>query len=692
MTDERFDTVAESLGVPGAYTHAAGHRVVVDRATREALLEAMALPGGSLPALEQVLAEREEGEWRRGLPPVVVTTREVPVRLRGGEQTLEIRLADERGGERVWTVSVETLPVESCRGGWQQRRLPLPADVSCGYHHLAIETGGRRFEASLVVTPGRCWLPAALNGGCRLWGLSVQLYGLRSENKGGIGDFADLGTLIRQADSLGAACVGLSPLHALFPELPDRCSPYSPNSRLFLNPLFIAAERSRSAGEGPDLLDYAALTRSKLAAFEEMFAAFRGRPAMERLRTGASRPLKSFALFEALRERFAFTGPRASWIPWWRWPEEYRRPDTSAVAAFARDNAGRIDFHLFLQHEAEEQLRCAGEGAREALPLGLYRDMAVGMDRDGADAWMFQDCLPRGVSVGCPPDLRNPLGQDWGVVPFAPEPLRERANAPFIETLRANMRHAGLLRLDHAFQLLRLYWIPLGAGAARGGYVRYPMADLLGILALESHRNRCAVVAEDLGTIPKGFRETIMDWDTLSSRILHRERGEARSYRPPSSYPERATVATGTHDQATLAGFWRGRDVEVRTQLGLYPSDEAARQAKADRAIDRTRLVEALRNHAGLEGDPGTAGGGPSEDLVIAVHRFLARTPCRLLLVQPDDVTGEVEQVNLPATLDEHPNWRRRYRLAVERLGSDRLMRRLAAMLRQEGRAAGNSR
>ncbi|MCB2102290.1 MAG: 4-alpha-glucanotransferase, partial [Rhodobacterales bacterium] len=640
--------------------------------------------------------------------------------------TLDLRLTEEGGRVETWRVDTRDL-AELDRGHDPQgrpmvrRALPLPHLPPLGYHRLDIgpAAGLDGTEATLIVVPDRCWQPDFLLEGRRTWGVSVQLYALRSRANWGHGDFSDLANLVDGVADLGGGFVGINPLHALFHERPDRPSPYSPNSRMFLAPHYIdvaampdmldlkAAGRPLDAGDQfhareqarhAHQVDYAAVAAAKQAAFDALYRDFRDNHLaldtdrardFRRFVEAGGTGLRTFAVFEALRDAHAFSGPGGSWQPWWFWPEGHRHPDSPDVAEFADLNGGRIDFHLYLQWEADRQLRAAGERARERLPLGLYRDVAVGFDRDGAEHWAHQDLAPQGVSVGCPLDLRNPIGQVWGVLPYAPVPLHDAAYGPFISLIRSNMRHAGVLRIDHAFQLLRLYWIPLGNRPTEGGYIQYPLEDLLGIIALESHRNRCAVVAEDLGTIPPGFRERIIELGALSFRVLHREREADRSYKAPDTYPAVSTVATGTHDQATLSGFWTGRDVELRRLLNLYPTPEAEREAPVTRAQDREALIAALRRHAGFEGAAEDADGLPSDALIQAVHRFLARTPSRMMIVQPEDLTGETEQVNMPSTVDQHPNWKRRYSFDVEDLATLPRMVALARLLAEEGRGRG---
>ena len=563
----------------------------------------------------------------------------------------------------------------------------LEGELPWGYHHLAIEPG----DASilLVITPGRCWLPPALAEGQRLWGIAAQLYLLRSGTDWGIGDFGDLRKLVELAADHGADVIGLNPLHAMFPDSPEQASPYSPASRLLLNILnidvtavpellhcpemrnLIASEafgNNVQACRAKHLVDYAEVTAMKLSVLEKLFDATDPAPrrAFEGFRGERGEVLERSCLFLALREHFAREDP--SHADWHVWPEEYRDPTSPAVARFAEENRHRLDFLAWLQWVADEQLGAAAATARDrGMAVGLYRDLAVGADRAGAETWADATAVVSGAQVGAPPDIYNPAGQNWELPPFHPRALREEGYRSFIQLVRANMRHAGGLRIDHAMGLQHLYWVPQGQKPSAGAYVRYPIEDLIGILALESHRHQCLVVGEDLGTVPEGFRERMAEANILSYRVLFFEQEpETGTFLPPSAYPELALATVGSHDLPTLRGWWEGRDIDLKERLGLFPEvGEASRQRQA-RERDRMQLLKALRREKLLPG-----GGEPDiPALARAIHAFLARTPSVLAMAQIDDLTDEADPVNVPATSDEHPNWRRRLSMTLEELAA----------------------
>jgi 4-alpha-glucanotransferase len=368
-------------------------------------------------------------------------------------------------------------------------------------------------------------------------------------------------------------------------------------------------------------------------------------------------------------------------------------PHSPAVAEFAREHAGRVEFFQFLQWEADRQLALAARAGRDAgLSVGLYRDAAVGVNPEGAAAWADQELLSPGASVGAPPDPLSRAGQNWGLAPINPLVLRRRGFAPFIETLRANMRHAGVLRIDHVMSLQRLYWIPNGMEGSAGAYVNYPFHELVRLVALESHRHRCAVIGEDLGTVPEGFRETLRAANILSYRVVHFERRwqDDAAYIACAEYPPLAAASAATHDLASLKGFWLGRDIAWRTRLDLYPDAAAEATEAGERHRDRRLLLEALA-HEGLIawdrfGEFLRDGHEPifTDELGDAIHAYLARSQARLMLVQLEDVVGEEEQANLPGTTDTHPNWRRRMTRTLEDVLAGAELTRVAALVGRE--------
>ena len=548
----------------------------------------------------------------------------------------------------------------------------------------------------------RCHMPDA---GARLFGPAIQLYALRSRRNWGVGDFTDLATFARRAATQGASFVGVNPLHELFLDRPAQASPYSPSTRLALNPLYLdveamddfhdcadaralvasAAFATRVAAlRASELIDYAGAWSAKREVLDLLFARFAQADLAGE--SGRAREFREFvasqraavydaALFDALQAHFVARDPSV-W-GWPAWPAGYRHRASADVAAFERDHASAVDFYLYLQWQADLQLARAHAAARDAgMSIGLYRDLAVGANPGGAETWQEPRLFANGVHVGAPPDDFNRKGQDWGLPPWIPHELRASRFASFLALVRANMRHAGALRIDHVMGLARLYWIPQGMSPEDGAYVRYPLDDLCALLAEESARQRCSVVGEDLGTVPDTLRGTLRETGVFSYRVLFFERTEDGEFAPPEDYPPQALVSVSTHDLPTLRGFIEGTDLAHRSKLALFPSDALRNRLYAERDRDRAALQNALA-HAHLTRD----------DVAVAVHRYVARTPCALMTVQLEDVFGEAEQANLPATLDDqHPNWRRKVGIDLEDWEADGRFARVCAAVR--GKAA----
>ena len=412
---------------------------------------------------------------------------------------------------------------------------------------------------------------------------------------------------------------------------------------------------------------YAYFRARELAGPSERARAFRD------FQRDGGEDLRAFALFESLQEQFA---PDAGANDGWQsWPEPFRDPGSEAVRSFCDAHIERVEFFEFLQWIANMQLGAAGKRCLElGLGVGLYEDLAVSADRGGAETWVNQRAFALTASVGAPPDELNLRGQNWGLPPLIPAGLRAARYAPFIAILRANMRHAGALRIDHVMALMRLYWIAADANGADGVYVRYPLADLLGLVALESQRNRCMLIGEDLGTVPDEVRHSLHAAGVLSYRVIYFERDPNDDFKPPSWYPRQALVVATTHDLPTVAGWWLGRDIAVRTALDLYPNEAAREKQIAGRAQDRVRLLALLAREGFLP--PGVSTNpddlpelGP--ELIAAVHAYLASTPACAMTVQLEDLLGAKKQVNVPGTVHEYPNWRRKLPLELEQFGTD---------------------
>ena len=545
-------------------------------------------------------------------------------------------------------------------------------------------------EESVTVPQSAFW-PAFLVDH-RVWGLATQIYGLRSERNWGIGDFEDLARLAELSGALGADFIGVSPLHALFLADPARTSPYSPSSRVFLNPLYIAPDKvpgfdllperedflaALPALRATELVDYATLHPLKVRALEALFRHFTAnateeeQEAFAQFRREQGDSLVKHAQFEALSEMIVTRGGSASWSTW---PKEYQDPHGLAVRDFARGARRRIEFHAWLQWIADRQLADAQARAKAAgMRIGLYLDVAVGISPDGSRAWTGGKAIARHARIGCPPDPFGPDGQDWGLVPFSAPGLAKERFEPFRALLRSGMHHAGAIRLDHAMGLKRLYWIPEGANAKEGAYLRYPFRELLTSVAEESWVFRCIVIAEDLGTVPPGFTDTIVRAGLLSYQVMYFAKDGGR-FLQPHAFRREALVCASTHDLPTLKGWWNANDVAERVRARRATKKSAAGQ-RAEREADKLLLLQALAQAQLLPGDFEAAlqQTAMSDEVLVDIHRYLARTPSRLFAVQIDDALGSVEQANLPGTMREHPNWERKMAVGIEALSGHAL-------------------
>ncbi|MDQ0314251.1 glycogen debranching protein GlgX [Amorphus orientalis] len=695
---ESLDRLAEAAGIAPEWWEVDGHRHEVSPDTKRALLAAMGLPAETASDVRAGLTALSDETARRPAPGFTAARAGAPVSLAlpldpEGRRPRALHIRFAGGQERTVMIPADTAEDEiAAPDGRTVRRLrmdlpPLPL----GDHRITRDdVEGADGTGRIIVAPAACYRPPALERPC--FGIQANLYGLRRDGDAGMGDFTTLGELAESAGEAGAATVGINPVHMLFSTDRERASPYHPSDRRFLDPIYIdlgqvagAADLREPEVSEAGTIDYSGVWRVKRAALESAFERFRrltsdhpDRRAFETFLTGRGRPLILFATFQLLAEEW----PER---PWPVWPDRFRRPDAPGIREIQAQRPGDILFHCWLQWLADRQLRAAADRASETgLGLGLYRDLAVGSAPDGAEAWADQDLLAAGVSVGAPPDPFSADGQVWNVRPPIPHRMEARGYRPFSSLLAANMRHAGLLRIDHAMAMTRLFWVPDGASGREGAYVRQNLDAHLAALSLVSHGHRCGVVGEDLGTVPEGFAERLGAADILSTRVLLFERDGVR-FRPPASYPQGAATCAATHDLPPIAGWWLGRDIEIDVHIGRAAAEDDAR-FEARRA-DRAALLDALAD-AGIDVSalPPAADDDPSQAaltaLVDAVHAFLAKTPSKLVLLQVADLLAETAPVNVPGTDREWPNWRLRL---GEELTRDDLAARLGAAFTARG-------
>ena len=638
------------------------HRVSVE--TLRHVLAALGLPCET----DEDLAHSRRSLDERAPPPLITTKAGEPVLLPvegGALPRLRIEYQDE---------SIADLTAEQTADG-----VVLPPIDKVGYHH--VEVGPRRL--TLAVAPARCVTVSDIAPGERIWGLAAQIYGLHSPGDCGIGDMAGAVALGKTAARLKADALALSPTHALFAADPNHFSPYSPSSRLFYNPLHadaaavfgeepVAKARSKAAGgetnvlEDAPFIDWRRSSRIKMAIFRRLFDDFSVCDLSADPPTARAKDFTQFcathegvlsdhALFETLHATRLQENQR-DWN-WQGWPAEWRDPQGPSVRHFAEQNKRDILFHCFLQWLADRSFAAAQRKVTEAgMRIGFIADLAVGMNSGGSAAWSRQRDVLVGLQIGAPPDLLNTTGQNWGLTTFSPRALSTGGFSPFISTLRACMRHAGGVRIDHVMGLMRLWVVPQGAEASEGAYLAYPLDDLLRLTALESHRQQAVVIGEDLGTVPAGFRERLAAAGIYGMSVLWFER-ERTGFAPPRSWPIDVAAMTSTHDLPTIAGWWRGCDIEVRAQSGFVVDLE---RDQAARAKDRQALWKAFRDAkvAPAGKPPPPVQGARVDDAAI---KFIGSTPSHLALLPLEDALALEDQPNLPGTIEQQPNWRRRY-------------------------------
>ncbi|MFB9128868.1 4-alpha-glucanotransferase [Paraburkholderia dipogonis] len=671
----------------------------VPESTLAVLLARMGLPCGNATEIRHSAAALEAELSGRKLPPLM--TAEVG---RG----IALPMAAIKSGSH-YRIELESGSIIDGRFTAPKGEEALLAPIDeAGYHTLVIHEQ----RITLAVAPPRCYTVADAwrtlhndaSGGDTpappLWGIAAQLYGLRRTGDGGIGDYSALAQIAVESAKRGAHALAVSPTHAMFSAEPERFSPYSPSSRLWLNVTHIdpaavfgadAAHAALVAAQAGDawsklerlpLIDWPNAVVLKLKVLRALYEQFceheRAQHTPRALEfhgfcERAGRALEDHARFEALQAaQLSQEGGNGHWR---NWPEALRDPRSPEVEAFAEANRHEVDFHLFLQWLAAKGLSHAQHVAHDAgMAVGLIADLAVGCDSAGSHAWSYRDDMLQGVSVGAPPDLFNQAGQAWGLTTFSPRAMRTQGFSAFIDMLRAAFAHAGGIRIDHILGLRRLWLVPEGESARNGAYLRYPLEDLLRLIALESWRHRAIVIGEDLGTVPPGFRERLEEHGIAGIRVLWFEGAhDGKGFKPPSDWDRNAVGTTTTHDLPTVAGWWRGSDITWRNKIGQTMARADGRDpeeaAQEERAKDRPELWRAFQL-AGVAA-PDVPAPPPDSAPVDEALAFVAATPGPLVTFPLEDLLAQVEQPNLPGSIDEHPNWRRRVSVPIDELFDD---------------------
>jgi 4-alpha-glucanotransferase len=676
----KLDRLLHSYGIASEFIEFSGNVAQTPLANRLHILRTMGVTVSSPEQLDQLLQEREVAPFMRWLPPVLVQAEGdgacVLTFADGSSEEFAAsagkiywRLLLEDGGELAGACEPTALPLLSTHTigtrVFERRQFQLPP-LSAGYHHAEFSSLNRKQSSLVIVAPPCTWQPACLGG--RIWGLSAQLYTLRSDTNWGMGDFADLLQLIARAAEQKAAFILLNPLHALDLRYPENASPYSPIDRRFLNPLYIAPAlcedfsahavqqqftsdecQQKLAGlRAAGFVDYTGVHGLKLDILARMYRAFREQqavapsPRSHRFSAFVDRGGDELALFAAQQ---------------------------AGLFATTDGACGELDFHLWLQWLAQEQLdRCQQAALQAGMALGLVRDLAVGSSIDGSEVTGNPGLFCAHARVGAPPDNFNPEGQNWGLPPLLPERLEETRFAHFISLLRANMRACGALRIDHVMSLMRLWWCPDDGSNASGAYVHYPVDALFAILRLESTRSRCVVIGEDLGVVPPAIRRYLDEGRLYSNAVFYFEKYDNWHFRKPEHYKEMALAMIANHDVPPLASWWNGSDLLLRRGIGLIGNDDKLRQEREHRDGEKGQLLQWLDEQGLLPGNWQDRHTGRELDpsLRLALVSACARVRSKLVSLQIDDLAGADTPVNIPGTSTEYPNWRRKMPLTLD--------------------------
>ncbi|CAM3811574.1 4-alpha-glucanotransferase [Rahnella bruchi] len=681
MENKALEQAAREAGISSGFINAHGKQQAIAPQTKRELLAAMG--------------------WVAESHPVVTPVPSVKVFISGSRLALPVG----GEGEYTWTLRLESGATQHGRIS-SKMTLALPGKIPAGYHQLTLTQDAQQWDCRVIVAPKRCYEPDALLAGKKLWGACVQLYTLRSENNWGIGDFGDLSLLLKNVAGRGGAFVGLNPIHALYPANPVAASPYSPSSRRWLNVIYIdvsavddfrlsdaaqqwwhqpLTQQRLQAVRASDWVDYGEVMPLKLEGLRLAYTQFLKRktqdPQVKSLAAFVKQGGESLylqAAFDALYEHLAKETDVA--LGWNRWPEQYHDARGPAVRAFCEQHAQDVEFYLWLQWLAETQFtQCYHTSQQHDMPMGLYRDLAVGVVEGGSETWGDGELYCLKASVGAPPDILGPLGQNWDLRPMDPHVMVKRGYQPFIDLLRSNMTSCGALRIDHVMTLLRLWWIPAGETADKGAYVQYPVDDLLAILALESQRHRCMVIGEDLGTVPVEIVSKLREGGVYSYKVLYFERDEENNFRAPQSYPVQAMATITTHDLPTLRGYWQSDDLALGKSLGLYRDEEVLQELYADRARARQGLLDGLHHYDCIPKKTGRKAALMEMTPVLnrGLQRYVADSACALLGLQPEDWLDMDAPVNVPGTSDEYPNWRRKLSTSLEEMFADEQVNKL---------------
>jgi 4-alpha-glucanotransferase len=722
MTSSLLDQLVEYRGIESNYHDAWGRPTSIEPATKSKLLSAMGYPVDEPDLLLKQVQDSSNQTWLSVLNPVQVLRIEEHLKI---VVRLPIELVTD---DYVAKVSTELgdvfehpfVPIDGQLANvahiedieFQEYLIDIPMQLPLGYHTLSIVIDDDVLGSMrLIIAPSSCFKPKVLTEGKKVWGLSIQLYCLRSDHNWGIGDFSDLSFLVEKLAKQGAQFVGLNPIHALYPSNADACSPYGPSSRRWLNFIYIdvtsldgyqqdstqaivndvSFQQQLQNARAADLVDYQLVTKLKLNALEKVFEYQNSQYLSKNTRLNkvfkafvadGGDSLQTLAVYDALQESLA--AQQKPFSGWPVFPTEFSDFHNPAVKTFTKKHAKRVKFFLWLQWQAALQLEMANQVAQKSnMLIGLYRDLAVGVSEGSAEIWGNKELYCTEASVGAPPDILGPLGQNWGLPPMDPEKLFEQQYQPIIEMFDANMRATGALRIDHVMALLRLWWVVKGDDAKKGGYVYYPVDDLLAILALESHRHQSLVIGEDLGTVPDEIIAKLADNGVYSYRVFFFEQAPDGGFFSPSHYPEQSMSTLTTHDMPTLAGYWHCDDLTLGKELGIYPAEDILSTLYASRHHNKQSILDTLHGHHSINDEVGrdVHNVKMSKALNFGMQLHMASGSSALLSLQLEDWLEMDKPVNIPGTFNEYPNWRRKLTRNLQDIFNDSSLNELAANL-----------
>ncbi|MBL1242233.1 MAG: 4-alpha-glucanotransferase [OCS116 cluster bacterium] len=563
-----------------------------------------------------------------------------------------------------WHAELEDGTTVSGRQDDEQNGNIILPSMPSGIHNLTVKSTSQTEKITLICAPERAPSIEALSGKQNIWGINTALYALNSKSNFGVGDFSNLSTAVGAFANQGADFVGINPVHAMG-WVEDIISPYSPSHRGFLNSAYIAVPASDYTAKKPEFIDYTSHKARHQLALETAFLSYQPSRNFKAFCADGGSHLALFALYEAISEIYG--------SDWRSWPSDMHQA-SQIPPRLQMQLAPRVEFHKWLQYTADKQLSYVQQNALDnGMNMGLYLDLAVGSRRGGAETWCASDAVADHVSIGAPPDHLSPAGQNWGLTAYAPAKLKASQYKALRQALRTSMRHASMLRIDHVLGMNRSYWLP--DNGAPGGYIKQPFESILAVIAIEAERAQTVVVGEDLGLVPHGFRQTMRQHGLYSYSVLQYDKDEQGEFKPHAQLNAQTLACFATHDTPTLKGFHQKIDIGWWQKLG-WIADEQLNTATQQRDYE----VETILTQAGQEKSNDYAG------FRDGINNILATSPANMIALQADDIF-EVEQApNLPGTIDEHPNWRRRNAIEVEDFADSDKLKNVGSLMRNLGR------